>query len=166
MLIDEALGGSAVADCRLLIEAEGDDLDIVAEALVKLINGRSLFIGAELVDVLALAEDQISERQSSPLAETSPPCNQGRAVVIEGLGYGDGAMADVAREQLNALDRAGFGRGIFLMALVGAEDEEAFSLQGFDEFLTKTCSVANGRPVAATASSEASRTGLVIFAFT
>lgn len=166
LLLDETLDGSVISDCRLRVEAAGHDLDTVAEALVKLINGRSLLIGAELADVLAVADGHLSKHQKSASTEDAPRYRQGRAVVIEGLGHGDGPTADAAIKQLHALHQSGFNRGTFVIALVGEQDEEAFSLQSFDEFITATCRAADERSVVITTSAEITQTAVVMIAFT
>ncbi len=81
------------------------------------------------------------------------------------LGQGNSSAAVALREHLYALEKAGFKGGIFLIALIGPQDEDDFSLMEFDQFLTGAIPNIEERSLLITAGAETTRTAIVLFAF-
>lgn len=133
------------------ISAPARDLDIIAEAFVRLVCGQ-LMIGVDMADALDVA----GGRAFIP--------HFGRGAVVEGL-HGDLVKCDL-ENALHSFAETKFDDGVFIIQSISEADEEQPDLlKKFDELSTLLLGEPRARPALVTAYCGASASAVIAISF-
>jgi hypothetical protein len=152
LVVDDALAPeNFISDGAIwAISAPARDLDIIAEALARLVSG-PVAIGVDMADALDIA----GGRAFIP--------HFGRGAVVEGL-YGDVVQCDL-ENALRLFAETKFDDGIFIIQSISEADDEQFDLLKCDELFTSLLGEQRTRPTLLTAYCGASASAVIAISF-
>ena len=132
------------------ISAPAHDLDIIAEALLRLLRG-DLIIGVDLNDAIEVS----GGRAFIP--------HFGRGAVVEGI-HGDVVKCDL-ENALRSFAETKFDNGVFIIQSISEAHDEQFDLLKCDEFFTSLLGEPHTRPTLLTAYCGASASAVIAISF-
>ena len=152
LVVDDALAPENFISEGALwaISAPAGDLDIIAEAFVRLACG-PVMIGVDLADALDIA----GGRAFVP--------HFGRGAVVEGI-QGDVVQRDL-ENALRSFAETEFDEGVFIIQSISEADDEQFDLLNFDELSTSLLGELGARPSLVTAYCGASASAVIAISF-
>ncbi|WP_294539035.1 hypothetical protein [uncultured Rhodoblastus sp.] len=152
LVVDDALPPeNFISDGAIwAISATARDLDIIAEAFLRLVCG-PLMIGVDLADALDVAGGHAFVPHF------------GRGAVVEGL-YGDVVQCDL-ENALRLFAETKFDDGVFILQSISEADDEQFDLVKSDELFTSLLGESRARPALVTSYCGASASAVIAISF-